>query len=637
MCGIVGIIGRQDDASLTQMNAQQRHRGPDDAGEYRDRDAGVALAMTRLSIVDLTHGHQPMTSRSGRSVIVFNGEIFNAPDLRRELEAEGAVFQTANSDTEVVLELWERRGEKCLDALNGMFAFAIHDRAKGVVFGARDPLGIKPLYYAETGGAVALASELKALLVVPGIERELDRESLFHYLTLRFVPGARSIFRGISRLLPGHSFTIDLASRTIATRQYWAMAFAPDDAVPERDWPERIRAELRAAVGRWALSDVPIACSLSGGLDSSVLVGLLNEAGSAPIRTYSLGFAEAAEADLNELPLARQVAERFGTDHHEVILGADRLLDDLLKMVWSLDEPYGGGLPSWYVFEFMSRDVKVGLTGSGADELFGDYGRYREYERDGRAVPLAERVAHRLARHTPALAAAAAAVAPRADAAGWSTSRFERDYVDRYYYCGDQRKQQEILAGDVSLRSTAHELAAAVVIRPDAPVRDSLAEISISTQLPDEFLAMTDRFSMAHSLEARVPYLDREFVALMARVPARIRTQSHDLKYLLKKSTRDLLPADVLSGRKRGFVLPTAMWLRGRLRPLVERLLGRERLTRQGVFRPDIVDRIVKPHLDGTADHQALVWSLLMFQLWHILFIEQPSAQAPTARWSDLG
>lgn len=637
MCGIVGLIGRQDDASLTAMNAQQRHRGPDDAGEYRNREAGVSLAMTRLAILDLTHGHQPMTSRSGRSVIVFNGEIFNAPDLRRELEAEGAIFQTANSDTEVVLELWERRGEKCLDVLNGMFAFAIHDREKRVVFGARDPLGIKPLYYAEAGGAVAFASELKALLVVPGVARELDRESLFHYITLRFVPGARSIFRGINRLLPGHSFTIDLATRAITTRKFWAMEFKPDETIAEREWPERIRAELRAAVKRWALSDVPIACSLSGGLDSSVLVGLLHEAGSTPIRTYSLGFAEAAEADLNELPLARQVAERFGADHHEVILSADRLLDDLLKMVWALEEPYGGGLPSWYVFEFMARDVKVGLTGSGADELFGDYGRYREYERDGRPVPLAERVAHRLANSTPGLAAAAAAVAPRTDETGWSAARFERDYVDQYYYCNDRMKRQEVLIADGPAGSTAEALAAAVAIRPDAPVRDTLAAISISTQLPDEFLAMTDRFSMAHSLEARVPYLDRKFVALMSRVPARIRTQSHDLKYLLKKSTRDLLPPDVFSGRKRGFVLPTAMWLRGQLRPLVERLLGRERIAKQGLFRPDIVDRIVKPHLDGTADHQALVWSLLMFQLWHILFVEQPSAQAPAARWSDLG
>lgn len=640
MCGIVGIIGRQEDGWLTAMNAAQRHRGPDDAGEYRDRESDVSLAMTRLSILDLTHGHQPMTSRSGRSVIVFNGEIFNAPELRRELEAEGAVFQTANSDTEVVLELWERRGERMLDALNGMFAFAIHDREKRIVFGARDPHGIKPLYYTNVNGAVALASEMKALLTLPGISRELDRDSLFHYVTLRFVPGANSIFRGIHRLLPGHSFSLDLTTRHVTTRKYWAMEFRPDHATPHGEWPERIRAELRDAVRRWALSDVPIACSLSGGLDSSVLVGLLHEAGVSPIRTYSLGFTEAAEADLNELPLARQVSERFGTEHHEVVLGADRLLDDLLKMVWALEEPYGGGLPSWYVFEFMARDVKVGLTGSGADELFGDYGRYREYERDGRPIPIAERVAHRLASGAPGLAAVAASAAPAGDRAGWSMDRFERDYVDRYYYCRDDVKRREVLttAPQAAPRAerTSSMLAASVVIRSDAPVRDTLAAISMSTQLPDEFLAMTDRFSMAHSLEARVPFLDRQFVDLMSRVPAGIRTQPHDLKYLLKKSTRDLLPPDVMRGRKRGFVLPTSLWLRGRLRPLVERLLGRERLAAQGLFRPDVVDRFVTPHLDGAADHHAMVWSLLMFQLWHVLFVEQPARQAPTGAWSDL-
>jgi asparagine synthase (glutamine-hydrolysing) len=634
MCGIVGIVGRQDPAWLSRMNGVQQHRGPDDTGEYRDETAGVSLAMSRLAILDLAHGHQPMTSASGRTVIVFNGEIFNSPELRARLEGEGVRFQTTNSDTEVMLALWERKGERMLDDLNGMFAFVLHDRESGVVFGARDPVGIKPLYYSDRPERLAFASELKALLTLPDVAREIDRESLFHYTALRFVPGASSIFAGVKRLPPGHFFRIRPESRALEITPYWSLSFEPDERTPAHEWPERVRAGLRDAVRRWALSDVPIACSLSGGIDSSALVGLLSEAGAGTPRTYSLGFAEEAESELNELPLARDVASRYGADHHEIILGADDLLRDLLKMVWSLDEPYGGGLPSWYVFEFMAKDVKVGLTGSGADELFGDYGRYREYERDG-APSAAEHLAGRLALAAPRAAHAIASVGERLTSrpanTDFSLPRFRRDYVERYYY--SSRQQQQALFVNPAHADTAALLARHA--RPGDP-RDTITGVSFATQLPDEFLSMTDRFSMAHSLEARVPFLDRAFVDLMATVPAHVRTRPHDLKYLLKRAVADLLPADVLRGRKRGFVIPTALWLRGKLRPLVERLLGREHLAAQGIFNPAVYDRLVVPHVEGRADHQAQLWTLLMFQLWHVLFIERPQHDAPAALWSDL-
>lgn len=635
MCGIVGIVGRQEPAWLARMNVVQHHRGPDDTGEYRDEAAGVALAMSRLSILDLAHGHQPMTSASGRSVIVFNGEIFNSPELRARLERDGEVFRTANSDTEVLLALWERKAERMLDDLNGMFAFAIHDRESGVVFGARDPIGIKPLYYAELPGAAAFASELKALLTLPGVSREIDQESLFHYASLRFVPGASSIFAGIKRVPPGHFFRLEAGSSTICVERYWSLTFQPDTATPAEEWPARVREGLSRAVRRWALSDVPIACSLSGGLDSSAIVGLLSEDGGATPRTYSLGFAEEAASDLNELPLARQVAARFGAEHHEIILGADDVLRDLLKMVWSLDEPYGGGLPSWYVFEFMSKDVKVGLTGSGGDELFGDYGRYREYERNGKPSAV-EHLAARLALPAPAAANAVAHVRERlsrstAAAGPLSLPRFRREYVERYYYFS-QEAQRALFRAPASADTTAMLAAHS----RDGHPRDAIAAVSFGTQLPDEFLAMTDRFSMAHSLEARVPFLDREFVTLTASVPASIRTRPHDPKYLLKRAVSDLLPQEVLRGRKRGFVIPTAHWLRGTLRPLVERLLGREHLEAQGIFQPAVYDRLVVPHITGRADHQAQIWTLLMFQLWHAVFIEQAAADVPAAVWSDL-
>jgi asparagine synthase (glutamine-hydrolysing) len=635
MCGIVGIVGRQQDAWLRAMNRLQRHRGPDDEGEYRDVEARVALAMTRLSILDLAHGHQPMTSASGESVIVFNGEIFNSPELRRRLEGCGVKFQTQNSDTEVLLALWEQRRERMLDDLNGMFAFVIHDRKEGVVFGARDPLGIKPFYYSQRSDRFAFASELKALLAVPDVARDIDFESLYHYVSLRFVPGASSIFKEIRRLPPGHYFVLRPGSNDLKVAEYWSMAFDPDLGVVAAEWPMRIRDGLRQAVRRWALSDVPIGCSLSGGLDSSTLVGLLGESGGGPVRTYSLGFAEEEGSELNELPLARQVAARYSTEHHEIILTADDLLRDLLQMVWHLDEPYGGGLPSWYVFAFMAKDVKVGLTGSGSDELFGDYGRFRQYEQLAEPSALgkaAERLAATAPRAARALAMMGTGWARDEKIREFSLSKFRRDYFDRYYYFTDDDKRKMLFERPVGA-DTAAMLAAHAA--GDDP-RDAVTAASMATQLPDEFLAMTDRFSMAHSLEARVPFLDREFVALMASIPASARTRPGDLKYLLKRAVDDLLPAEVLRGRKRGFVIPTASWLRGRLRPLVERLLGPDYLRSQGIFQPDLHRTVVAPHLAGRVDRHAQIWTLLMFQLWHAVFVERTALDQPAAVWSDL-
>jgi asparagine synthase (glutamine-hydrolysing) len=331
--------------------------------------------MCRLSILDLEFGHQPMGNRDSSIWIVYNGEIFNSPQLRRQLERQGQVFVTDHSDTEILLHLYEQKQEDMLSELNGMFSFVVYDKRRNLLFGARDRLGIKPFYYTRMGNIFAFASELKSLLRLPGMTRTLNHTSMFHYMTLRFVPGEMSIFDGIQRLSPGHWFRHDLASGRFETHRYWTPSTVAREGLSVAEWSGLVRAELQAAVRRWTLSDVPLGCSLSGGLDSSSIVALLAEAGHSRLKTYSLGFGETA-ADLDELPLARKVAERWGTDHHELVLQPEDLLRDLLKMVWYLDEPYGGGLPSWYVFQFMARDVKVGMTGTGGDELFGDYGRY---------------------------------------------------------------------------------------------------------------------------------------------------------------------------------------------------------------------------------------------------------------------
>ncbi|HVG31964.1 MAG TPA: asparagine synthase (glutamine-hydrolyzing) [Pyrinomonadaceae bacterium] len=654
MCGIVGLVGAQEASWLTEMNALIPYRGPDDAGEYRDREAGVALAMRRLSILDLAGGHQPMSNHDGSVWIVYNGETYNSPPLREHLLSKGYEFQTSHSDTEVLLHLYEEKQEAMLDDLNGMFAFVIYDRERRQLFGARDRFGIKPLYYHKSANLFAFASELKCFLPLPGIERAIDLASLYHYMSLLYVPGEDSIMRGIKRLLPAHWFKFDLRSNDFKTEQYWDIDLKGTEERSEDEWCEIIRTELREAVRRWTLSDVPVGCSLSGGIDSSAIVGLLGEMGHPGIKTYSLGFTGHGEDEWNELPLAREVAARWGTEHHESILDPESLLDDLVEMAWHLDEPYGGGLPSWYVFRFMRETVTVGLTGTGGDETFGNYGKFRAFE----ATPLARAIMSQQNIYTAAgrnlawlwkPAAQLAEAVPQSWLGGrarkerlshwlnFSGGPLGRYYFNPWYYFSDEAKRAAVFQTDLGgVLDTAEVLQGFYERAGASDVRNAIAYVDFKTQLTDEFLLMTDRLSMAHSLEARVPFLDHEFVETIFRIPSQIRTRPDNLKYLLKKSVADLLPEGILGARKRGFVIPIKLWLRGSLRPLAEYLLAPERLKAQGILNPQYYRRYVKPHLDGEADYTWQVWAALMFQLWHFIFIEQNTRQKPTYSWRDI-
>lgn len=592
-------MGDYDDALLESLGAALYHRGPDGGGAFRGE--GAALVSRRLAILDLPGGEQPFVSDDGRSAVVFNGEIYNVRELKRSLEADGVRFRSDHSDTELVLRLYETRGLDALSDLNGMFAFAILDGRRRRLVAARDRFGIKPLYYTNAGGRFALASELRALLRVPGMTRDLDEESLWHYLTLRFVPGERSIFSGVQRLPPGHLLEVDLDSGATDMRRWYRLRFARDDGPTRDEWTERLREELRAAVGRWSLADVPIACSLSGGLDSSSVVALLAESGVSDLRTYTLGFTDDEDAALNELPLARALAQRYGTDHHELVVDARELLDDLLSMVWSLDEPYGGGLPSWYVFRFIGRDVKVAHTGSGGDELFGNYRRFVPFE------------SARLSR--------------------FRSRDVRRYHTDPSYYFTDAEKRDLVRRPGPP---TSALLQRVFDESGSRGARDSVLYLDLSTQLPDEFLHMTDRFSMAHSLEARTPFLDHELVELVASIPPELRTSPDDPKGLLRDAVADLLTPAHLEAPKRGFVFPLARWLRVELRPVAERLLADDHLARQGLFRPGLAKRYLEPHLDGRVDESERLWPLLMFQLWHLLYVEEGLTEAPSFTWDEV-
>lgn len=653
MCGIAGFVGFEDPRLLDQMNALMAHRGPDDKGTYWCAESKVGLSMQRLSILDLAGGHQPMSHADGRFWIVFNGEIFNAPALRQELERQGHVFQTRNSDTEVLLQLYQAKGAQMLESLNGMFAFVIHDKERNRLFGARDQTGIKPLYFVNEAGRLAFASEMKCLLALPGLKREVDLQSLFHYLTLLYVPDSPSILKQIKRLPPGHSFTFDLKSRRFETHRYWQPVFKEGATRSAEDSVAMIREELRSAVARWTLSDVPIACSLSGGIDSSSIVGLLAESGYPRTKTYSLGFAGECGKEWNETALAREVAEKWGTDHHEFILEPEDLLDDLIQMVWHLDEPYAGGLPSWYVFREMSRDVKVGMTGTGGDELFGNYGKAARYERR-RLVQACLRVRSKSPELASECAKALRPLAKLTNAfpSSWSVlgkgrglsqlpDLLQTPFGQHYYalddYFSDEQKRSLIMQlNDGELESTRSFLQGLYDGSGTSDLRNGLAAVDFRTQLAEEFLFMTDRFSMAHSLEARVPFLDQQLIERVFSIPPALRADPLAPKRLLKQAVADLLPSNLLTAPKRGFVIPVETWLRNQLRPLVESLLSPERLRAQGIFRPEIYTTFVQPHLDASACHTWQVWALLMFQLWHNVFVENKSLGKPSYSWRDL-
>lgn len=602
MCGIVGIAGPHDPKWLLRMSHLIVHRGPDDDGTYQDKEADVSLATRRLTIIDPIGGSQPMNNEDKSVIVVFNGEIYNAIEIRSKLVAKGHHFKSSHSDTEVLLHLYEDKQEEMVHELNGMFAFVIYDKKRQLLFGARDHFGIKPLYYVALPGLFAFASELKSLLTLPQIKRELNLQAVFHLMSLGYLPNEQSIFSKIKRLAAAQQFTYNLKTHSLRTHKYWRIQFKPDEQVSEREWCQRIRDELQKAVRRWAISDVPIGCLLSGGIDSSTLVSLLAKNGASRVRTYSLGFTGFGEDRFNELPLSHMVAKRWATDHHELVLTPDEFLDELVNMVWHLDEPYGGGLPSWHVFKRMSQDVKVAVTGTGGDELFGSYGRFRPLEKYPQ-----------------------------------SAKSFRQYYFNSFYYFSDEVKRSMVFAPWTDkVPDTNQVLYSRYKQANSRTVRDQVAYLDITTQLSEEFLFMTDKLSMAHSVEARVPFLDRKFVELTFQIPAKLRTRPRRVKHLLLKSVGDLLPKKLLTAPKKGFSVPERLWHQGKLKPLIKYLLAPQRLKRQGIFQPLFYQQFVHPHLEGRKDFTNQVRAALMFQLWHLIFIERKSLQAPSFSYRDI-
>ena len=599
MCGIVGLVKAGNVEILKRMNSVQSHRGPDDDGTYEDHEEKIYLAMKRLSILDTSGGVQPMLNENKSMCLVFNGEIFNAERLRRDLEAKGKRFISSHSDTEVILRAYEEYGNQVATMLNGMFAFVIYDKKNKKVYGARDQFGIKPLYLGRSGSGYAFSSEMKSLLQVDGIDREIDSQAVYDYLTYQSIPNPRAIYSGIKKLEPGHYFEICLKTMCLSKVCYWSPGSGKLlDQSEGEDLDEWIRESLGEAVSRWKISDVPIAVSLSGGLDSAVLTQLLSERSNYRVKTFTLGFENAP--GLDERELAKKVSRWYNTEHHEIVIQERDIIESLDAMVAALEEPYGGGLPSWFIYRAMKGSTKVCFTGSGGDELFGNYGKWLPYVRRRSRI---KRTYQELMRGT-----------------GWLSS-VKRFPVGSFYhqYFREHEKRNWLLNEAFTKDVMASERYVDKVVKEIEPMSpmDIPRIVDMRMQLPDEFMHMTDSFSMAFSIEARTPFLDKEFVERIERIPASSRFKANDPKFLLRRAFRETLPAEVIEGKKKGFNLPISEWLRTDLKPILEELFAVELIKSQGIFKPDLHARLIKPHIDGSKDYGGLVWTLFMFQYWY--------------------
>jgi asparagine synthase (glutamine-hydrolysing) len=620
MCGICGIIYRDPqrapDAQLLQrMNDAIVHRGPDDAGYGVSGPAG--LAMRRLSIIDLSTGHQPIYNEDETAFIVFNGEIYNYRDLRPLLENQGHRFQT-NTDTEVILHLYEQYGTDCVQHLNGMFAFAIWDERKRRLFLARDRLGKKPLYYTLTPHAFIFASELKAILECPDVPREVDG-SVFPYLfTYGYVPCPQCIIKGVSKLPPGHILTYQ--DGQVSVRRYWHLRFEEGKPQPRAYYVRRLRELLTAAVERRLMSDVPLGAFLSGGMDSSVVVGTMSRLMSEPVKTFSIGFEQES---YDERPYARLIAQKFGTDHRERIVQPQDMVDALPKLVWHLDEPFFDSsiVPTYYVSKLAREHVTVALSGDGGDELFAGYKRYDGYSRlESAFLALPETLRQHwlgaLATRLPEgvrgkryLQHVSQPLPQRyrdkvafAERTSWNGHLFGEAVADSFADCDPSD-----LLGQYMQQVPA----------PETLAKQQYADIM--TYLPDDILVKVDRASMACSLEARTPLLDYTVVEFAATLPKPLRLDRHTTKILLKEAMKDILPLEILQRKKKGFSVPVAQWLMKELKPRAAEVLLDPQSQARGYFAPFVVERLLRETDDARAGKW--IWAMLWTELWHRTFV----------------
>ena len=636
MCGICGVVCGDDSVTVEQpllerMCSVLAHRGPDDHGWFLRRYKNgtnallVGLGHTRLSIIDLDTGQPPMSNEDGTVWIAFNGEIYNFQSLRPPLESKGHKFRTC-SDTEVIVHAYEEWGTECVERFRGLFAFALWVERERRLLLARDRLGQKPLYYWHDGHRFAFGSELKALLQVPGVPRRVDPRALYSYLTYQYVPHPLSMFAGIRKLPPAHSLVWQ--DGRIEERRYWLPDFALERQRSAEAWCAELRERLKEATRLRLISDVPLGAFLSGGIDSSITVGLMSQIAGPGVKTFSIRFEE---KKYDESDYAREVAEHFHTDHREMTVRPNAV-DIIPKLVWHYDEPFSdsSAIPTYYVSQMTREHVKVALTGDAGDECFAGYPRYRAVKLghyfDRLPEPVRWLAAHRLWQKLPASVeqktvrrrlkrlCQALAMPPRERYLEW-IAIFNDDR--KLALCSKELLDQVRETPSLWALGRYYDLCAS---------RDAVGQttfVDLLSYLPDDLMTKVDIASMAHGLETRSPFLDHEVVEFAATMPTSLKLRGLTSKYVLKQAFKDLLPAHILRRRKMGFGVPVAEWFRGELKDYVRDVLLCERSLGRGYFRRDAVQRLVAEHTTRQFDHGYRLWSLLMFELWHRRFIDE--------------
>ncbi len=635
MCGIVGIVDLRrrpvDRAVLERMTDALQHRGPDDAGQYLDGEVG--LGQRRLSIIDVAHGRQPMSNEDRTIWVSFNGEIYNFRTLREELEKRGHRFAT-RCDTEVILHAYEEYGIDCLAHFRGMFALAVWDAGRRRLFLARDRVGKKPLFYIEADGCFVFASELQGLVRHPAVSQEIDPTAIDDYLTYGYIPAPKTPYRGVRKLPPAHYLTLELtkakaAHGRINCQRYWQLQYAPKLDLDEVEAAEGLVEQLEEAVRLRLISDVPLGALLSGGVDSSLVVALMSRLSAGAVKTFSIGFDE---ADFDELPYARLVARRYGTDHHELVVRPNAL-EVLPTLVRHYGEPYAdsSAVATFYVAKLTRQFVTVALNGDGGDENLAGYERYlgcllgstyRKIPRLARkaliepwlrVIPESLPRRHRLGQAKRFLRAAS--LPPAECYLHWMS--YFRARQKRGLYTAEFQSELAGHDGGRWLLGLLDSLG-----RNGADPLDALLAADVESYLPYDLLVKMDIATMANSLEARSPFLDHKVMEFCARLPSRYKRRGTTLKYLLKKVARGILPAENLNRRKMGFGVPVGEWMRGELRAEMESLLLSPGARTRRYLRPSAVRRLLQQHFEAKHDYAFQLWALFWLELWHREFLK---------------
>ncbi len=632
MCGIAGIVSPRNHSALELMTTAMTHRGPDGEGYYSD--SLIALGHRRLSIIDLKGGKQPISNETGTLQLVCNGEIYNSPQLRRELIAAGHTFKTS-TDVEVILHLYEEHGSHCVKYLRGMFAFAIWDSVDQVLFLARDHLGQKPLFFFQNGDEFVFASEIKALLASGLVKPQIDLDALWHYVSLRFMPDEYSLFRGIKKLPAATSLT--WRKGKITSEKYWGLEFRKKLTGSESEIEERLHSLLLDTVKMHMLSDVRVGAFLSGGIDSSTIAAMMAHVSGEPIPTFSIGVREQS---FNELPYARMVTDKYGMEAHERIVRAD-LIHLIPSMISHLDEPsdpFGVGV--YLVSQVASDFVKVVLCGDGGDENFAGYDRFagQHFVDYYCALPewFRKRVVKRLIGQIPE----SFGYKSLAQKAAWLNemsffTRGERYAQSMSFLRFTPEAKEQLFTVDARSKLTDANSVAKILCHFNAGNAEDLVDrmlyTDLMTRMPDHLLSTVDRMSMAHSLESRPPLIDYKVVEYAASIPPNMKLKGKNLKYMLKKVASRYLPRELICRKKQGFGFPLGLWMRTELRDFISNLFKQSRFVDSGIFDGTYINRLLEEHIAGKADHNYRIWILINLEIWHRLYFENETVDSTRA------